>query len=137
MAFKSSGALANWGSAGENGLEDLADFARPVQAGSEHPNRPEFFFTKILYLNLPCFQPLAVFLPRLGFTSMLLLNRVRSCARRNLPNPNFLRRKRCFSGGTDTSRRLLRPCGTHRAVCPMGTDGRNVKSILQSRNVPA
>jgi len=47
---------------------------------------------------------------------MLLLNRVRKCARRKLPNLNFLRRKRCFSGGTDTSRRLLRPCGTHRAL---------------------
>src|ERR1017187_6899514 len=40
-------------------------FARPVQAGSEPPNRPEFF-TKILCLNLPCYHPLAVFLPRLG-----------------------------------------------------------------------
>jgi hypothetical protein len=59
--------------------------------------------SKIFELNLPCYQPLAVFLPRLGFTSMLLLNRVRSCARRNLPNPNLLASKRCFLGGTDTS----------------------------------
>jgi hypothetical protein len=63
-------------------------------------------FTKFLKLNLPCYHPLAAFLPRLGLTLMLLLNRVRSCARRNLPNPNLLASKRCFSGGTDTSRRL-------------------------------
>src|ERR1035438_6706321 len=60
-------------------------------------------FTNFFQLNLPCYHPLAVFLPPLGFTSMLLLNRVRSCARRNLPNPNLLASKRCFLGGTDTS----------------------------------
>jgi hypothetical protein len=36
--------------------------------------------SKIFELNVPCFQPLAVFLPRLGFASMLLLNRVRKYA---------------------------------------------------------
>jgi hypothetical protein len=39
-----------------------------------------FLSSKIFCLNLPCYHPLAVFLPRLGFTSMLLLNRVRKYA---------------------------------------------------------
>ena len=64
----------------------------------------------------PVIIHLQFFSPGLVLASMLLLNRVRKCARRKLPNLNFLRRKRCFSGGTDTSRRLLRPCGTHRAL---------------------
>src|SRR5271157_638294 len=70
--------------------------------------------TKFLQLNLPCYHPLAVFLPRLGTPLMLLLNRVRSCASRNLPNPNLLASKRCFLGGTDTSGGLEKPCGNFR-----------------------
>jgi hypothetical protein len=72
-----------------------------------------------MQLYLPCFHPLAVFLPRIAHTPMLLLNRVRSCARRNLPNLNFLARKRCFCGGTETSgglTALRNPPG----VFPMG-----------------
>jgi hypothetical protein len=60
-------------------------------------------FTKNLDLNLPCFHPLVIFLPRLGFTSMLLLNRVRKYALVANFQVHFLRRKRCFLGGTDTS----------------------------------
>jgi hypothetical protein len=59
--------------------------------------------SRILELNLPCFQPLTVFLPRLGFASMLLLNRVRKYALVAIFRIHFLARKRCFSGGTDTS----------------------------------
>ena len=50
---------------------------------------------------------------------MLLLNQVRSCARRNLPNPNLLASKRCFSGGTDTSGGLE----TLRQLSGLLTDG--------------
>src|ERR1039457_5666159 len=59
--------------------------------------------SKIFELNLPCYHPLAVFLPRLGFTSMLLLNRVRKYALVAIFRIHFLARKRCFLGGTDTS----------------------------------
>src|ERR1039458_8215414 len=76
-------------------------------------------FTKSLGLNSPCFHPLTVFLPRFGFASMLLLNQVRSCARRNLPNPDLLASKRCFSGGTDTSGGLE----TLRQLSGLLTDG--------------
>src|ERR1017187_6114093 len=60
-------------------------------------------FTKIFCLNSPCLHPLAVFLPRLGFASMLLLNRVRKYALGAIFRIHFLARKRCFLGGTDTS----------------------------------
>ena len=50
-------------------------------------------------------------------SSMLLLNWIRSLhSPQAFASFTFLARKRCFSGGTDTSRRLLRPCGTHRAL---------------------
>ena len=92
--------------------------------------------TMSVKLYLPCFHPLAVFLPRLGTHPMLLLSWVRKYALVAIFLARYLlASKRCFSGGTDTSRRLLRPCGTHRAVRPMWTDGRNVKSISQPRNV--
>ena len=49
--------------------------------------------------------------------SMLLLSWIRSLrSSQAFASFTFLARKRCFSGGTDTSRRLLRPCGTHRAL---------------------
>src|ERR1039458_4155365 len=95
-------------------------------------------FAKIFYLNLPCFHPFAVFRPPLVTPLHATFESGKEvCARRNLPNPNLLASKRCFSGGADTSRRLLRPCGSHRVVYPMGTDGRNVQSISQPRNIPA
>src|ERR1035438_6913656 len=50
---------------------------------------------------------------------MLLLNRVRSCFRRKLPNPNLLASKRCFLGGTDTSGGLE----TLRQLSGLLTDG--------------
>src|ERR1035441_5508798 len=42
--------------------------------------RPGVSITNFFGLNLPWFHALAVFLPRLGSTSMLLLNRVRKYA---------------------------------------------------------
>src|ERR1019366_9058375 len=50
---------------------------------------------------------------------MILLNRVRSCARRKLPSPNLLASKRYFSGGTDTSGGLE----TLRQLSGLLTDG--------------
>src|ERR1019366_5037575 len=75
-------------------------FSSPSVAERSDRHNP---FTKILRLNLPCYHPLAVFLPRLGFASMLLLNRVRKYALVAIFRIHFLARKRCFLGGTDTS----------------------------------
>src|ERR1017187_5999712 len=78
-----------------------------------------FSLTKIFQLNLPCYHAFAVFLPRLGFASMLLLNRVRKYALVANFRIHFLRRKRCFSGGTDTSGGLE----TLRQLSGLLTDG--------------
>ena len=48
---------------------------------------------------------------------MLLLSWIRSSrTSQAFASFNLLASKRCFSGGADTSRRPLRPCGTHRAL---------------------
>src|ERR1039458_1046105 len=75
--------------------------------------------SKTLKLNSPCYHPLAVLLPRLGFTYMLLLNRVRKYALVANFQVHFLRRKRCFLGGTDTSGGLE----TLRQLSGLLTDG--------------
>ena len=46
-----------------------------------------FIYLILLQLYLLFFQPLAICLPRLSHTPMLLLSRIESCARRNLSHP--------------------------------------------------
>src|ERR1017187_124534 len=68
--------------------------------------------SKIFELNLPCFQPLPPLACPLRTCPHAIFELDKELALVASFQVHFLRRKRCFSGGTDTSRRLLRPCGT-------------------------
>src|ERR1035441_9738984 len=93
--------------------------APPTQSVRRAAAALAFLSSNFFHLNLPCIQSLAVFTSLVRTPSMLLLNRVRSCAHRNLPNPNLLASKRCFSGGADTSGGLE----TLRQLSGLLTDG--------------
>jgi hypothetical protein len=91
-----------------------------IVANRECRQARKYAVTKSLELNLPCYHPLAVFRPPLGTRPHATFESGKEvCARRNLPNPNLLASKRCFSGGAETSGGLE----TLRQLSGLLTDG--------------